>query len=47
MKAEYIPPKQDVVLDNEAPSDFYLFVTGGAVRILAFCENMFPIKAAL
>ncbi|KAI5403650.1 potassium channel AKT1 isoform X2 [Lathyrus oleraceus] len=33
MKAEYIPPKQDVVLDNEAPSDFYLFVTGGAELI--------------
>ncbi|XP_058780988.1 potassium channel AKT1-like [Vicia villosa] len=33
MKAEYIPPKQDVVMDNEAPSDFYLFVTGGAELI--------------
>ncbi|KAL5074296.1 hypothetical protein RYX36_013280 [Vicia faba] len=33
MKAEYIPPKQDVIMENEAPADFYLFVTGGAELI--------------
>ncbi|KAK2446069.1 potassium channel AKT1 [Trifolium repens] len=33
MKAEYFPPKEDVVLENEAPTDFYIFVTGGAELI--------------
>ncbi|KAM2620920.1 hypothetical protein FF1_026181 [Malus domestica] len=28
MKAEYFPPKEDVILQNEAPTDFYLLVTG-------------------
>ncbi|KAM7274593.1 hypothetical protein ACFE04_016459 [Oxalis oulophora] len=28
MKAEYFPPKEDVILQNEAPSDLYILVTG-------------------
>ncbi|XAR69360.1 hypothetical protein NMG60_11000908 [Bertholletia excelsa] len=28
MKAEYFPPKEDVILQNEAPTDFYIVVTG-------------------
>lgn len=32
MKAEYFPPKEDVILQNEAPTDFYLLVTGAVVR---------------
>lgn len=32
MKAEYFPPKEDVILQNEAPADFYILVTGVAVR---------------
>lgn len=32
MKAEYFPPKEDVILQNEAPTDFYILVTGAAVR---------------
>jgi len=32
MKAEYFPPKEDVILQNEAPTDFYIFITGAAVR---------------
>ncbi|XP_042520766.1 potassium channel AKT1-like [Macadamia integrifolia] len=28
MKAEYFPPKEDVILQNEAPTDFYIMVTG-------------------
>ena len=31
MKAEYFPPKEDVILQNEAPTDFYVLVTGSAV----------------
>ncbi|XP_024967317.1 potassium channel AKT1-like isoform X1 [Cynara cardunculus var. scolymus] len=33
MKAEYFPPKEDVILENEAPTDFYILVTG-AVELL-------------
>ncbi|KAG9144959.1 hypothetical protein Leryth_026632 [Lithospermum erythrorhizon] len=28
MKAEYFPPNEDVILHNEAPTDFYILVTG-------------------
>lgn len=28
MKVEYFPPKKDVILQNEAPTDFYFIVTG-------------------
>jgi|APAra0007618257_1042622.scaffolds.fasta_scaffold06762_5 hypothetical protein len=31
MKAEYFPPKEDVILQNEAPTDFYILVNGTAV----------------
>ncbi|GKF34457.1 potassium channel AKT1-like protein [Tanacetum coccineum] len=33
MKAEYFPPKEDVILQNEAPVDFYVLVTGAVVSI--------------
>lgn len=33
MKAEYFPPKEDVILQNEAPTDLYILVTGAVVRI--------------
>ena len=33
MKAEYFPPKEDVILQNEAPTDFYILVTGAVVII--------------
>ncbi|XP_050283173.1 potassium channel AKT1-like [Quercus robur] len=35
MKPEYFPPKEDVILQNEAPTDFYILVTG-AVELLVF-----------
>ncbi|KAK1375854.1 Potassium channel [Heracleum sosnowskyi] len=28
MKAEYFPPREDVILKNEAPTDMYILVTG-------------------
>lgn len=28
MKAEYIPPREDVMLHNEAPEDVYIIVSG-------------------
>lgn len=36
MKAEYFPPKEDIILQNEAPTDFYVLVTGVAVIISPF-----------
>ncbi|CAL0330523.1 unnamed protein product [Lupinus luteus] len=35
MKAEYFPPKEDVILQNEAPTDFYILVTG-AMDLVVF-----------
>ncbi|KAG6469698.1 hypothetical protein ZIOFF_070628 [Zingiber officinale] len=32
MKAEYYPPREDVILHNEAPTDFYILVTGTAIK---------------
>ncbi|GFP92656.1 potassium channel akt1 [Phtheirospermum japonicum] len=31
MRAEYYPPKEDVILHNEAPTDFYIVATGAVV----------------
>lgn len=33
MKAEYFPPKVDIVLQNEIPTDFYIIVSGAVVDI--------------
>lgn len=42
MKAEYFPPREDVILQNEAPTDFYILVSGSVVRILF--NNYFVIS---
>ncbi|GFQ05777.1 potassium channel akt1 [Phtheirospermum japonicum] len=34
MKAEYFPPKEDVILQNEAPTDFYILVTGAVELVV-------------
>ncbi|XP_024459227.1 potassium channel AKT1 isoform X2 [Populus trichocarpa] len=34
MKAEYFPPKEDVILQNEAPTDLYILVTGAVELIM-------------
>lgn len=31
MEAEYFPPKQDVIFQNEAPTDLYIIVSGAVV----------------
>ncbi|KAG9133894.1 hypothetical protein Leryth_004619 [Lithospermum erythrorhizon] len=33
MKAEYFPPREDVILQNEAPTDLYILVTGAVDMI--------------
>ncbi|KAJ4981420.1 hypothetical protein NE237_032257 [Protea cynaroides] len=34
MKAEYFPPKEDVILQNDAPTDFYILVTGAVNLVI-------------
>uniref|UniRef100_A0A2C9UCU1 Potassium channel n=1 Tax=Manihot esculenta TaxID=3983 RepID=A0A2C9UCU1_MANES len=34
MKAEYFPPKEDVILQNEAPTDMYILITGAVELIV-------------
>lgn len=36
MKAEYFPPKVEIILQNEIPTDFYILVSGAVVRSLSF-----------
>ncbi|SPT18826.1 unnamed protein product [Triticum aestivum] len=38
MSAEYFAPREDVILQNEAPSDFYIIVTG-SVELLEIQNN--------
>lgn len=33
MKAEYFPPREDIILQNEAPTDLYILVNG-AVELI-------------
>lgn len=35
MKAEYFPPREDIILQNEAPTDFYILVNGAVVLSLS------------
>ncbi|KAF9662465.1 hypothetical protein SADUNF_Sadunf18G0056000 [Salix dunnii] len=41
MEAEYFPPKEDVILQNEAPTDFYILVTGAVVVCEAKTGDLF------
>jgi hypothetical protein len=33
MTPEYFAPKEDIILQNEAPSDFYIVLSGIVVKI--------------
>lgn len=35
LKAEYFPPKVEVILQNEIPTDFYIIVSGAMVHNLS------------
>ncbi|KAM7505952.1 hypothetical protein LguiB_004856 [Lonicera macranthoides] len=39
MEAEYFPPKEDVILQNEAPTDLYILVSGAVVLIANVDEH--------
>lgn len=51
MKAEYFPPKEDVILQNEAPTDFYILVNGTAViklyKVLYNFVELYEMNARL
>ncbi|XP_039120071.1 potassium channel KAT3-like [Dioscorea cayenensis subsp. rotundata] len=38
MQAEYFPPKVDIILQNEAPTDIYILVSG-AVDLIAYVDG--------
>ena len=37
MEAEYFPPKEDVILQNEASTYLYILVSGAVVSNLSSC----------
>ncbi|WZZ13971.1 hypothetical protein YC2023_107060 [Brassica napus] len=37
--AEYFPPKEDIILQNEAPTDLYILVSGSVVSELYWLSN--------
>ncbi|KAH0656053.1 hypothetical protein KY285_030935 [Solanum tuberosum] len=46
MKTEYFPPKEDVILQNEAPTDLYILVTG-AVELISHRNGMDQVVGKL
>ena len=40
MKAEYFPPKVDIILQNEIPTDFYILVSGAVVFNLSLSLSL-------
>lgn len=47
MKAEYFPPKEDIMLQNEAPADFYILVSGAVVKTELETFNHFSLRHLL
>ncbi|XP_060208287.1 potassium channel AKT1-like isoform X1 [Lycium barbarum] len=46
MKAEYFPPREDVILQNEAPTDLYILVNG-AVELVSHRNGMDQVVGEL
>ncbi|KAK9022775.1 hypothetical protein V6N11_003018 [Hibiscus sabdariffa] len=44
MEAEYFPPKEDVILQNESPTDLYILVSG-AINLISHDEVMEKVAA--
>ena len=38
IKAEYFPPKVDIVIQNEILTDFYIIVSGAVVCVIPACQ---------
>ena len=45
MKAEYFPPKVDIILQNEIPTDFYILVSGAVVFNLSVSLSLFLLHS--
>lgn len=39
MEAEYFPPNEDVILQNETPTDLYILVLGAVVSKFYMCSS--------
>ncbi|KAK6791351.1 hypothetical protein RDI58_010432 [Solanum bulbocastanum] len=46
MKAEYFPPKEDVILQNEEPTDMYILITG-AMDLISYRNGMDQVVVEL
>ncbi|RZR88889.1 hypothetical protein BHM03_00016538 [Ensete ventricosum] len=46
MKAEYFPPKEDVILQNEAPKDLYVIVSG-AVEMRTYADGIEKVHGSV
>ncbi|KAF6172869.1 hypothetical protein GIB67_035423 [Kingdonia uniflora] len=46
MKAEYFPPKVDIVIQNEMPTDFYVLVSG-SVDLLTYRDGVEKVLSTL
>ena len=47
MDAEYFPPKEDVILQNEAPTDLYILVSGAVVsRLILMSAEQYKLNNA-
>ncbi|URE30940.1 hypothetical protein MUK42_16980 [Musa troglodytarum] len=46
MKAEYFPPKEDVILQNEAPTDLYVIVSG-AVEMQTYADGIEKVHGSV
>lgn len=46
MKGEYFPPREDIILQNEAPTDMYIMVTGAVVHTLSLSLSLSPCVRA-
>lgn len=44
LKAEYFPPKVEVILQNEIPTDFYIIVSGTMVRTLPIFHQQYGLN---
>lgn len=47
MKAEYFPPKVEIILQNEIPTDFYIIVSGEVVIFMQFITVHVSMSVAI
>lgn len=42
MQAEYFPPKEDIILQNEASTALYILVSGAVVSVTSNLSSFVP-----